>query len=89
MKSCECWAATPAAAPLGPRNVMGTLTYDGTKSLIASHLWMARHQNQTYHSSGHVTCFSSRIDNLCIYVLHIRNMFDFMHRLFIPDLWPA
>mmetsp|Transcript_9279 Transcript_9279/g.36263 ORF Transcript_9279/g.36263 Transcript_9279/m.36263 type:complete len:211 (-) Transcript_9279:414-1046(-) len=24
-KHCECWAATPAATPLGPRNTMGTL----------------------------------------------------------------
>jgi hypothetical protein len=22
--TCECWAPTPAAAPLGPRNTMGT-----------------------------------------------------------------
>jgi hypothetical protein len=25
-KHCECWAATPAAAPLGPLKTMGTLT---------------------------------------------------------------
>jgi hypothetical protein len=24
--TCECWAATPAAAPLGPRNTMGTVS---------------------------------------------------------------
>mmetsp|Transcript_4739 Transcript_4739/g.6508 ORF Transcript_4739/g.6508 Transcript_4739/m.6508 type:complete len:240 (-) Transcript_4739:445-1164(-) len=24
-KHCECWAATPEAAPLGPRNTMGTV----------------------------------------------------------------
>ena len=24
-KHCECWAATPAAAPLGPRNTIGQL----------------------------------------------------------------
>ncbi len=23
-KHCECWAATPAAAPFGPRKTMGT-----------------------------------------------------------------
>jgi len=24
-KHCECWAATPAAAPFGPRKTIGTL----------------------------------------------------------------
>lgn len=34
LKSWECWAATPAAGPLGPRKVMGTGTYVDTHYIM-------------------------------------------------------